>query len=305
MGGGSWSSRDFSSYYKDSSYDTKKVEEIYASKLSEDFDPLKFKIRESRDSEEHHESNAIIVALDVTGSMGNVLDAMIRGGLNTMITEIYERAPIKDPQIMFMGIGDVTCDFSPVQATQFEADIRIAEQMSSIYFERHGGGNNFESYSAAWYMGALRTSIDCFEKRDKKGYLFTMGDEYPDPGLTVGQIKKFFGDSVQTDYSNKDLLEMVSESYNVFHLIIKEGNGVTCIGIKNVMNKWEEVLGQRAIVVEDATKLGEIITSIIQVNEGEHPDKVVSSWSGDTSIAVRTAINSLTTPGTKDEVVRF
>lgn len=39
------------------------------------------KIRECRDSEEHPESLPIIIALDVTGSMGMVPHSLITGGL--------------------------------------------------------------------------------------------------------------------------------------------------------------------------------------------------------------------------------
>jgi len=43
--------------------------------------------------------------------------------------------------------------------------------MEKIYLERGGGGNNHESYAAAWLFGATRTSIDCFEKRGKQGVI--------------------------------------------------------------------------------------------------------------------------------------
>ena len=41
------------------------------------------------------------------------------------------------------------------------------------------------------FLGTLlrkKTSIDCFEKRGKKGYLFTIGDEQLPPTLTKAQI---------------------------------------------------------------------------------------------------------------------
>ena len=55
--------------------------------------------------------------------------------LNTLLTEIYEKNPVEDPQVMFVAFGDTTCDRHPLQVTQFESDIRIAEQLNDIYFE--------------------------------------------------------------------------------------------------------------------------------------------------------------------------
>ena len=63
-----------------------------------------------------------------------------------------------------MGIGDLAYDYAPIQASQFESDIRIAEQLDKIYFEGGGGGNNFESYTAAWYFGVHNCKLDCWNR---------------------------------------------------------------------------------------------------------------------------------------------
>ena len=70
---------------------------------------------------------------DVTGSMGMIADALARKGLGTMVEEILARKPVSDPHIMCMGIGDVLYDRAPLQVTQFEADIRIAEQLEKLW----------------------------------------------------------------------------------------------------------------------------------------------------------------------------
>src|SRR5271157_1484309 len=136
MGGGRWDDKTWKNYATTNNYDTKTKDEIFTSKkVAPELDPKGVKIRESRDSADNPKSNAIIVALDVTGSMGCVIDAMARAGLNTLCTEIYTRKPVIDPHIMAMGIGDVECDEGPLQVTQFEADIRIAEQLEKLWLE--------------------------------------------------------------------------------------------------------------------------------------------------------------------------
>ena len=295
MGGGRWSDSDWKSYSTIHVASKSKVEDIYTSKsIVNDLDPKNIKIRESRDSADNPKSTALIVGLDVTGSMGNVLDAMARQGLKTLAEEVYNRKPIVDPHMMFMGIGDAEAgDEAPLQVTQFEADIRIAEQLTKIYLEGHGGGNSYESYILAWYFASMHTSIDCFEKRDKKGYIFTIGDEQPTPYLRGQDIERVFGYKPQFDkITAEDLLTMVSRQYDVYHIMVEEGNHFRRSGDK-VVKQWTDLLGQRAIRLSDHKKLGEVIVSTIQIAEGESVDKVVSSWDGSTSVVVAKAIESL------------
>ena len=188
MGCGSWTPRDWDTYSK-SSIAGKSAAGIYTSRsVKPEFDPKGIPMRESRDSDDHPNSNAIIIGLDVTGSMSDILEGVAKK-LNVLVTEILDRKPVTDPQIMFNAIGDAMCDSTPFQATQFESDIRIAEQLTQLYFERGGGGNMFESYPLAWYFAAMHTDIDCLNKRNQKGFLFTMGDDcYPDR-LTAREIK--------------------------------------------------------------------------------------------------------------------
>ncbi len=69
MGCGSWTPHDWDSYSK-SSIAGKSAAGIYTSKMMKaEFDPKDIPVRESRDSADHPSSNAIIIGLDVTGSI--------------------------------------------------------------------------------------------------------------------------------------------------------------------------------------------------------------------------------------------
>ncbi|WP_434715667.1 hypothetical protein [Paraburkholderia sp. A3RO-2L] len=292
MGSSSWSSSDWQSF--SSTTRTKSTAQVFRqSGMHADLNPHGVGIRESRDSAVNPHSHAIIVASDVTGSMGKLAEVLVRKGMGVLVEELLSRKPVPDPHIMCMGVGDAYTDDAPLQVTQFEADIRIAQQLSQIWLEGHGGGNNGESYPLAWYFAARHTSIDCFEKRQKKGYLFTVGDENPHKVLTRGQVKDIFGDNIERDLTSAELLTMASRSYHVFHLLVEESSTYDA----QVKANWQALLGERALPLSDHTKLAELIVSTIQVNEGASVDTAVKSWSGDTSLVVARGLNGLQPTG--------
>jgi hypothetical protein len=243
------------------------TDDIYGQRhMHKNLDPLGMKIRESRDSPDNPQSTAIIVALDVTGSMGMLADTIARQGLGVLFNRLYDERPIADPHVMFMGVGDAHSDQAPLQVSQFEADNRIVEQLTQLWLEHGGGGNNSESYHLPWYFAAQHTSIDCFEKRGKKGYLFTVGDEQTPGKLLASQIRQFVGDRVERDLTPAELLAMARESYHVFHIIIEEGSYARS-QLPQVRKAWRDLMGENALSLKDHTKLAEGIVSIIEMNE--------------------------------------
>lgn len=271
----------------------KTVRDIYTRRgMSPDFNPRNIKVREARDSVNSPNSTALIVALDVTGSMNRVLDAMAREGLTTLATEVYARKPIPDPHILYMGVGDFDAgDKAPLQCTQFEVDEKMFDQLKDIWLESGGGGNHYEGYNLPWYFAAMKTSIDCFEKRGKKGYLFTVGDEETPKGISIGCARAVFGDEIQSNLTNEQLLQMVSRSYHVYHIIVEEGSHYQHCG-DAVDRSWRNLLGQHVINLSDHTKLSEVITSAIQLNEGADKDDIIKSWDGSTAIVVENALKN-------------
>lgn len=293
MGTGRFTDADWAEYTATRTKGKSRADVFSARELDPSLNPKGVSIRESRDSNDNPDSHAIIIDIDVTGSMGMLAEIMVRQGCHTLATEIYAREPVSDPHIMFMANGDVEYDRAPLQVTQFEADIRVAEQLSKIWLEGGGGGNSYESYLLPWYFAAMHTSIDCFEKRGKKGYLFTAGDEEPQMILRASEVAKVMGKKPQHDMTAQDLFTAVSRYYHVFHLMVEEGNHFRHAGDR-VVSMWTDLLGQRAIRLSDHTKMAEVIVSTIQVNEGAAKEEVAASWSGDTSLVVKAAIRALT-----------
>jgi hypothetical protein len=265
--------------------------------LVRELDPSGVKVRESRDSALNPLSTAIIVCLDVTGSMGRIADAMSKDGLGTLFTEILDRRPVSDPHLMFMGIGDVTCDRAPLQVSQFEADIRIVEQLNALFLEGGGGGNTNESYTLPWYFAAEHTAIDCHEKRGKKGYLFTVGDEECPPTLSGSQIEAVLGINPERDFTAEALLTMAARKYHVFHVIVKEGSYART-RLPEVQASWRGVLGQNVLELDDHTKLAEVVVSAIEVHEGRPASTVAESWKDKgTALVVANAVRTIVPAG--------
>ncbi len=304
MGTARWDATDWSAYAASTTHKT--TDAVFAARaIDPELNPLGVALRESRDSELNPASTAIIVGLDVTGSMGMIADTLARQGLGTMVEEILARKPVSDPHILIAGIGDVLYDRAPLQVTQFEADIRIARQLEKLWLEKGGGGNACESYTLPWYFAALHTSIDCFEQRGKKGHLFTVGDEEPPADLPAAAIARFLGDRAARDFDSRELLTLVSRQYHVFHVIVEEGSHARH-DPRGVRSRWTELLGQRVIGLSDHRKLAEVIVSAMEVNEGRDRDRVVKSWSGETAAVVRRAVGALQpTPPRSTGVVRF
>lgn len=228
MGGGAWTTSNYVSYTNsaglsfDSLTGTRTInsvqENFKARHVHKDLKPYKV-MRECCDSEEHPYTVPVILALDVTGSMS---DAAVKtaSALNNIITSIYEK--VDDVEFAIMGIGDLAYDNSPIQISQFESDIRIAEHLDKLYFEFGGGGNSYESYTAAWYMGANHTKLDCWA-RGKRGIIITLGDENLNPYLPHRPLTEVTGDPLQGDVETKDLYEEVKDKYDVYHIFVDHG----------------------------------------------------------------------------------
>src|SRR5690606_14401312 len=118
--------------------------------------------------------------------------------------------------ILFLTIGDHYGDDAPLQIGQFESgDEEMDMWLEKIWIESGGRGNQHESYNLAWYVGAYHTSIDSFEKRNQKGFIFTIGDEKVHKNLDSNAVKKIFGSKEPVNYTTEQLLKDASKFYNI------------------------------------------------------------------------------------------
>jgi len=249
--------------------------------MRDEFNPAKIKLpREACDSAQSPHSRGIIYAEDVTGSMGRYLLELIQRQFPRLIEKTYETVSF-NPHIMFMGVGDVRqYDDAPLQVTQFETDLKMLEQLEKIWLEKGGGGNCFESYILPWYFAGKYCKMDCFEKRGEKGFLFTFGDEEPTPDLTPDELRKVFGERKELDtrkVTATDCLEMASEKFNCYHIILR-GGGYDA----RVFYKWKELMGGHACNLSDYECLPDLVCTILKMYEGYSKEEAIDAIEGDT-----------------------
>lgn len=303
MGGGSWKDSTWRSYKSSSGIsNARSAHQIYTQKtVKNEYLPYNV-VREACDSDEHPNSSPIILGLDVTGSMGHLLHTMA-DKLGVTMGEIYKRNVLPDPQILCVAIDDfVSSDEECIQVTQFESDIRIAEQLKQLKFIQYGAGNGWESYPLAWYFAARHTKCDAINK-GRKGVIITMGDDGFQPVISRSEIKIVFGDTLEKDLTTAELLSEVNRNWEVFHLTIAEGASYS----SRVEKSAQDLLGSHAITVSDTDKIPEIIVSILQTLRGDSVAEIAESWDGSTAVVVKEALSGLEiTPVNKDsEVVVF
>ena len=292
MGNGRWDATDWSSYAATHVAGKSRAQIFTSTGMKEAYDPARIKVRESRDSPANPLSTPILIGSDVTGSMGVIAHRLMADGLNTLASEIYARKPVTDPHIGIMAIGDAKTDIAPLQASQLEGDIRLADQVRELWLEGNGGGNGGESYGLAHVFAGLKVSHDAWEKRGRKGYLITVGDEPVHDGVTKSEMKRVFGIDVERDLSADDCLALASRTFEVFHVALVN-EGYCKHGRDEVIRSWKRILPERTILLDDVDRLAEVVVSMIQVHEGAHASDVAASWSGDTSLVVASALGGM------------
>lgn len=222
------------------------------------------KTRESRDSDMHPQSVAIAIIFDVTGSMGTV-PRVLQNKLGALMRVLLQHGYVNDPQILFGAIGDAYCDQVPIQIGQFESGLEMDDNLGKIYIEGGGGGQVFESYELSLYYMAHHTSIDCYEKRAKKGYLFTIGDEKPYPYINADQVRLHIGDELSQALSLDNVVAELNQRYHHFHIIpTNTSHGRS----SEVQQAWRDLLQERILLLEDADAVCETIALTIGLCEG-------------------------------------
>jgi hypothetical protein len=226
-------------------------------------DPRGVTVRESRDSDAHPRSNAIAVFFDETGSMKNI-PHVFQKKLAELMSLLLVKGYIQDPQILFGAFGDATCDRVPLQVGQFESGVEMDEHLRNVILEGGGGGGGNESYELPLYFLARHTSLDCWEKRGRKGYAFLIGDEMAYPAVNRQQVAKLIGDDLPENISLRQIIAEVQRFYHLFFIFPSHAS-YPVDGSHAIF--WQDLLGQMVIFLDDENAVSETIALTIGITE--------------------------------------
>lgn len=280
MGGSSWSDSHYASRSSvraasgSDGFDySKKIRSgSIKAAVNEKLDPKKMKNgkRECRDSEAHPNSVPVYVGLDVTGSMQTV-PTIIQKKLPELMGLLIRKGYLEHPSICMSAIGDAYYDRVPFQVGQFESGIEIDDDITNIYMEGGGGGNDFESYELVLYFLARCVEADHFTRG--KGYAFIICDESLHGKVSKDEVEEVFGHKIQSDINVVDLIQEVKEKWNIYCIVPK----MTSHYANHEMKKfWKEQLGQNVLLLEDPEGIVELIASTIGFNEGGDLDNIIN-----------------------------
>jgi len=288
MGYSGWSDDAYKNLSSSKSYATKSADAIFSKSVNNDMLPMNLTVRESRDSDAHPESLAIMVFLDDTGSMGRIPEDIVKNELPTLMNTIIDNG-VLHPQVLFGAINDHnTWVDAPIQLGQFESGTEELDKwLTAVKLQSGGGGQDMESYLLAWLVAGRHTSIDCFEKRNQKGFLFTIGDEKSWGSVSADKLREMFGYKQGEDVTDEQLLEEAQRLYNVYHIHVNEASYKDD---PDVLGYWRKMLGERLIVLNDFHAICATIATLIAVQHGADMAAVTSKFDSKIAGSVTTAL---------------
>jgi len=244
--------------------------------------------------------------LDTTGSMGrNVEVAMNSLPKFYHLLAESSNAVLKryDPQLITAIFGDYLDNYI-LQRSQFEFDERIAEQMTLMYPEHGGKGNNAEDPQYGLFGAAFLTDAT-ITKLGLKGYHFLVTDE-PGRQIEIDQLERVYGKEVLQrtkengyDISSKkfpvgadEVVKDLIKRTHAFVIIVRGGLS------ERATSFWKGVyVSERLISLESTKGLHAVQAAIIGLTEGtltlpNVEDFLVSSeeFSRDQALSVKKAI---------------
>ncbi|MFH1511575.1 MAG: hypothetical protein ABIF10_07845 [Candidatus Woesearchaeota archaeon] len=222
-------------------------------------DPFGKKI--SSDSE-----NAIVVAVDVTGSM------------SSWPGEIFDRLPLfyqtlsqyrPDLEVCFAAIGDATCDQYPLQVNHFGKGVSLEDNLKALGCEGGGGGQISESYELFGYF----IHTHCELKNAQSPFLLIYGDEKYYLHVDKSQVKHFIGDSLEGKVESAAIWKGLLQKFNTFYLHKPYGSGGEPAVTSEVGDYWAKVLGrQRVIELPSCDRAVDVAMAIVARYWGQYGD---------------------------------
>lgn len=184
---------------------------------------------------------------------------------------MLRKAYLDHPSICISAIGDYQYDNVPMQIGQFESGIEIDDDITKLYLEGGGGGNDHESYEMALYFLARMVDADEFEKRNGKGYAFIICDESLHGVVSKAGVKSVFGVTEQADIPIETIMEEVLAKWELFVIV---PNMTAHFKNDRYKTRWKQFLKQRLILLDDPNEIVNTIAATIGMTEGVDLDDI-------------------------------
>lgn len=245
-------------------------------------DPMGLMVRESRDSDEHPESIAVGFKMDITGSMSGIPKDLATVTMPEFMPGLARINP--HVQVLFGAFGDAEdSGGGPWQIGQFETDDHKADEwLTRTWLGGSGGSWGYESADLAFYFFGYHTSIDCWEKRKKKGYAFITTDDTCRPKVSAKSVNKLLGrKELARDLTIETVLAKTAKTYHIFVLIPdprRAANGASYPDDRgweprmSVEAHWRKRLGAygTVIVLADASDTAAVSSILFGITEGAY-----------------------------------
>lgn len=260
MGSGSYSFAVYASLASDRGYATKSADAVFTNHSLSAKSDIKLSNVDARTY--NTQIKPEMVDTGVTGSMRRTPHEMIKDNFPKLMDALMQLG-IKDPQLLFMAVGDHEYDNYPIQVGQFESDTeKIVNSLEEFVLEGGGGGNAGESYLLAHIIAGYHTETDSWFKRHKKGYLFTIGDEPNLRNISGRALETFLGyQHPANPISADEAVKKAQEQYNVYHIHVTNGSYGT-----RIAPGWKDLLGQNVLTC-DSHNIHNVIAEAIRQHE--------------------------------------
>jgi len=240
---------------------------ISTNEVPKEVNPLGAVVRESRDSEAHPKSKSIVVAFDTTGSMRHFPEIFATKALPNLMGLLIQKNLCPDAQVLFSAFNDGTTRAHPLQVGQFESGLEMDDDLTRLPLQGGGGGTMEESSEMILYWASRHTSMDCFEKRGEKGYLFILTDEMPYPTIDPQMVKDCIGDDIQ-GMTTEEAITLAREKFEIFCILANTGS-YQGFYEEQIHTRWVQLLGaENVLSLQDAEGAAELIATTIGLYEG-------------------------------------
>ena len=172
---------------------------------------------------------------------------------------------------------------APWQIGQFETSDKEADEwLTRTNLGGSGGSWGYESADLALYFLGYHTSIDCWEKRKKRGYAFITTDDLCRPVVRAATVNRLLGrEELDADLPIETVLAKAAEMWDIHILIPDNGRAKLVAPYPDDRNwkphltveeHWRKRVGTHAtiVVLKNPYDSAAVPSIIFGIGEGVH-----------------------------------